>query len=52
MDMRTKIDLARLRLEIQNMTRNTPLYKLLKQELSNLGFWKNRIRGGSVRKEK
>ena len=41
----TKIDLNQLREEIKVMTRNQPLYRLLKEELSKLGFWRNRPRG-------
>ena len=34
-----------LRAEIRQMTRETKLYKLLKEELTELGYWKNRKRG-------
>ena len=40
-----KIDLEQLKTEIQVMKRHQPLYKMLKEELTNLGFWKNRPRG-------
>jgi hypothetical protein len=43
--MVSKIDLEQLRLEIQNMQRWQPIYKILKQELSVKGFWKNKARG-------
>jgi hypothetical protein len=43
--LRTHLDYDRLRLEIQNMNRQKMLYKILKEELSALGFWKNRVRG-------
>ncbi len=32
-------------LEIRKMTRSSPLYKLLKEELTALGHWKNKPRG-------
>jgi hypothetical protein len=41
----TKIDIDRLRLEIQNMNRWNVLYKALKQELGALGYWKELPRG-------
>ena len=34
-----------LRASIHSMKRGDPLYKLLKQELSTLGHWKNKPRG-------
>jgi hypothetical protein len=34
-----------LRLKIRVMTRNTALYKALKEELSALGYWRNKARG-------
>lgn len=48
-------DLVRLRGEIQRMTRKSRLYRLLKQELMSLGYWRNRARGdaskgGRIRK--
>jgi phage terminase large subunit len=47
MDMKSKsrIDQIRLRLEIRNMTYDSSLYKLLKEELSILGYWKALKRG-------
>jgi hypothetical protein len=41
----TEAGWAALRLEIQRMTYKDPLYKVLKEELSKLGHWKNRARG-------
>ena len=34
-----------LRDEIRTMTRHSPIYKVLKEELSVLGYWKNKPRG-------
>lgn len=39
-----------LRSEIQHMTRHSPIYKVLKEELSTLGYWKNKPRGRMGRK--
>lgn len=39
------LDLERLSQEIKVMKRWQPLYKVLKKELSALGFWKLRSRG-------
>ena len=41
----TKIDLDQLRLEIQSMKRHQPIYRILRDELKKLGFWKFRKRG-------
>lgn len=38
-----------LRSSIRTMTRHSPIYKVLKEELSVLGYWKNKPRGESVR---
>ena len=43
--MRIEIDLDRLRTDIRTMTRKSLLFKALKQELSELGYWQNRPRG-------
>jgi hypothetical protein len=34
-----------LRMEIRSMARYSPIYKVLKEELSKLGYWKNKPRG-------
>jgi hypothetical protein len=47
--MRNKIDSELLREEIRTMQRWSPLYKLLKEELSLRGFWKNRKRGNPIK---
>jgi hypothetical protein len=36
---------AKLRLEIASMTPRMAIFKLLKHELSILGYWKNKSRG-------
>jgi hypothetical protein len=47
--MRTKVDLDQLRIEIRAMTRTHALYRLLRDELSALGFWRNRPRGNPAK---
>ena len=37
--------LDKLRGDLQTLDRHDPLYKLLKTELTLLGYWKNRQRG-------
>jgi hypothetical protein len=41
----SRIDLEQLRLEIQTLNRHKLLYKVLKEELSIRGWWRNRARG-------
>jgi hypothetical protein len=41
----TKINLEQLRIEIKELKRHQPLYRLLRDELSLLGFWRFRPRG-------
>ena len=43
--MAKKIDIEGLREVIKGMNRRQKLYKLLKKELSALGYWRNRPRG-------
>jgi hypothetical protein len=45
MKQKTQIDLERLRHEIQNMTYDSSIYKVLKEELSKKDYWKARKRG-------
>lgn len=45
MKQKTQIDHERLRLEIRNMTYDSSLYKLLKDELTPLDHWKGKKRG-------
>jgi len=45
----TKIDLDQLRREIRQMNRRQALYKVLKEELGRLGYWKLRARGDPVK---
>jgi len=40
-----KIDIEQLAKELRNLERHKILYKVLKQELSALGYWKNKPRG-------
>jgi len=44
-----KVDLNELRVQIRAMKRWHPLFGVLKQELSKLGYWKNRARGDPVK---
>ena len=39
------IDLGELKLAIRQMTRKQALYRLLRDELGALGYWKERPRG-------
>ena len=39
------LDLEELREDIRNMTRDQAIYKVLKEELSALGYWKSLPRG-------
>jgi hypothetical protein len=43
--MNDNLDLEKLQWEIRAMQRWSPLYKLLKSELTALGYWKNLPRG-------
>ena len=47
--MVTKIDLDQLRLEIRELNRTKVLYRVLKEELTKLGYWKLRARGDPVK---
>jgi hypothetical protein len=49
MRIRTNLDYERLRLEIQNINQRKMLYKVLKDELIKLGYWKNKERGNPVK---
>lgn len=42
---KSKIDLKQLRTEIRKMTFRRQLYQVLKEELTKLGWWKQRKRG-------
>lgn len=42
---KSKIDLDQLTTEIRKLTVRRQLYKVLKRELSKLGYWKNQKRG-------
>jgi len=41
----SKIDIDRLRIEIREMNRWNVLYKALKEELSAIGYWREKPRG-------
>jgi hypothetical protein len=41
----TKIDLDQLAKELKNLQRHQKLYKVLKVELTKLGFWRIKPRG-------
>lgn len=45
----TKIDLPQLVIEIQQLERHQKLYRVLKRELSKLGFWRNKPRGNPAK---
>ena len=47
--MATKIDLEQLGKEIRELNRSKLLYRVLKEELSRLGYWKNQKRGDPVK---
>ncbi len=47
--MGTKIDLEQLSLEIKGLKRNQKLYRVLKEELSKVGHWKNLARGDPLK---
>lgn len=47
--MRNKIDIEQLRSEIRAMTSRTKLWQTLRDELSALGYWRNRPRGNPSR---
>ncbi len=43
--MRKRVDLEQLREELRNLHYWQPLFKLLKDELDKLGYWRNKTRG-------
>jgi len=47
--MATNIDLEQLRKEIRELNRTKILYRVLKEELSRLGYWKNKERGNPMK---
>jgi len=42
---KTKLDLEQLRVEIRTLTHDKELYKVLKEELTKIGHWKQLKRG-------
>ena len=47
--MKSQLNLDRLRVEIRDMTRTHALYKLLKEELTKLGYWRSKPRGNPAK---
>jgi len=47
--MKTKIDLEQLRVEIRQLKHGQLLYKVLQEELSAIGHWKNLGRGNPIK---
>jgi hypothetical protein len=47
--MNTKINLEQLRIEIRLLNRHKKLYRVLKEELGKLGYWKLRGRGNPIK---
>jgi len=45
----SRVDLEQLTREIKHLHRSQVLYKVLKRELSSLGYWKNKKRGNPVK---
>lgn len=45
--MATKIDIAQLRIEIRNLSRKQKLYRVLRDELSKQGHWKQKPKRNS-----
>lgn len=41
----TKVDLWQLAIEIRHLERHQKLYRILRNELTKLGFWRKRPRG-------
>ena len=41
----SRIDLGQLKTEIQGLNRHKQLYRVLKEELTKRGWWKNKPRG-------
>jgi len=41
----SKVNLIQLSFEIRGLERHQSLYRVLKSELSRLGYWKNKKRG-------
>ena len=43
--VKTRIDLSQLRIELASLNNRKALYRVLKQGLSQLGYWKEKPRG-------
>lgn len=46
---KSKVDFDQLRLEIQQMSRDSKLFKLLREELTKLDHWKQQARGNPMK---
>jgi len=44
-----RVELEQLTKELQSLNRSKPLYKVLKRELSILGYWRNKPRGNPAK---
>lgn len=47
--VKTKINLSQLQVELKTLNNRKALYKVLKEGLSRLGYWKERGRGKPFR---
>ena len=47
--MKSKIDLEQLKKEIRELNRTKLLYRVLRDELSRIGHWKQRPRGNPIK---
>ena len=45
----SKVDIEQLVKEIEQLERHQLLYQVLKEELSKLGYWRNRPRGNPAK---
>ena len=45
----SKVDLYQLRIELRKLERHQKLYKVLKEELTPLGFWRLKPRGNPAK---
>ena len=45
----SKIDLEQLRIELRSLNNRQQLFKVLREELTKLGWWKARKRGNPVK---
>ncbi len=45
----SKVDLVQLAKEIRQLNRHQKLYRVLRDELSKIGHWKQRVRGNPMK---